>query len=208
MTGLRICAGKGCVGGNREMRASSPDKMAAIRSPASIATAVSILLGNTSSAAPAQVGADREQHHTQVAPPPAAGSELAPADKGNSPSEMPKGGMFGDGTMDSGMMQLMQRCPMIGGKIGSGEAAAHSRRRIAFLKAELAITEAQTGVWDTYAAALRKNLEGKRSAREVRKKMIYAKSPVGRLELHVTAMESRVGALKEMKPALADLMPC
>ena len=35
--------------------------------------------------------------------------------------------------------------------------------------------------------------------------MIYAKSPVERLELHIRAMESRVGALKEIKPALADL---
>ena len=116
---------------------------------ASIAAAL-LILGNTSSAAPAQIGADHEQHHTQVPPPPSAGSELAPADRGNNPSEMPKGGMFGDGTMDSGMMQMMQmmqHCPMMGGKMGGGDAAAHSRRRIAFLKAELAIAEAQTGVW-------------------------------------------------------------
>jgi hypothetical protein len=132
--------------------------------------------------------------------------EAAPA------QEMP-GGMMGGRSMmgmmmrgggmmgmmgGQGMMGVMESCPMMGG-------TAHSEGRIAFLKAELAITDQQKEVWDAYAAALKKNLEGMRGMRLAMMKVMQAKSPVERLDAHVAAMESRLAALRELKPALANL---
>jgi len=110
--------------------------------------------------------------------------------------EMPQGGVMQGG----GMMRMMEHCPMMG-----GGTAAHAEGRIAFLEVELAITDQQKGVWDAYAAAIKKNLAGMQSMRETMINMMQAKSPVERLDAHIAAMKSRVAALKELKPSLVDL---
>jgi hypothetical protein len=114
--------------------------------------------------------------------------------------EMPMGGgMMGPGMMGmmrgGGMMGMMEGCPMMGG-------TAHSEGRIAFLKAELAITDQQKGVWEAYAAAIKKNLDGMQGMRPAMMKVMQTISPVERLNAHIGAMESRLG---ELKPALASL---
>jgi hypothetical protein len=109
----------------------------------------------------------------------------------------PGGGMMG------GMMQgygMMGGCPMMG-----AGAAAHAEGRVAFLKAELAITDQQKGAWDAYAAAIKKNLAGMESMHETMMKIMQAKTPVERLDAHIAAMDARVASLKEIKPALAAL---
>jgi LTXXQ motif family protein len=83
--------------------------------------------------------------------------------------------------------------------------ATHAEGRIAFLKAELGITDAQKTVWDAYAAALTKNLQDMQAMRVTMKKVMEAKSPVERLDAHLTAMDGRVASLKEVKPTLAAL---
>lgn len=113
------------------------------------------------------------------------------------------GGMMqpGDGAMD--MMQgggMMGNCPMM-----SAGAAAHAEGRVAFLKAELAITDQQREAWEAYAAAIKKDLEGMQSMHETMMKVMQAKSPVERLDAHIAAMDARVASLKEIKPALATL---
>lgn len=116
------------------------------------------------------------------------------------------GGMMGHGMGGGGMMGMMGGgCPMIGMMGRNGDASTFAEGRIAFIKAELAITDAQKDVWDAYAAALRKNLE---SMQQMRSTMMGAHrpvSPVERLDLHISTMESRLQALKEVKPALAAL---
>ena len=109
-----------------------------------------------------------------------------------SPAGM-RGGMMGM-MRGGGMMGMMESC-----------GAAYSEGRIAFLKAELAITDQQKGVWEAYAAAIKKNLEGMQGMRATMMKDMQAKSPVERLDAHVAAMESRLAALKELKPALGNL---
>lgn len=118
--------------------------------------------------------------------------------QGQMPGRMPGMGMM-DGGM--GMMRMMAECPMMMGR----DMANHARGRIAFLKAELGITDAQKAVWDAYAAALTKNLEGMQATRTAMMKAMEAKSPVERLDTHLAAMEGRVAALKEVKPALGAL---
>ena len=133
----------------------------------------------------------------------------------------PEMGMMGPGTMDPGMMgqgmmgQGMGRggmmgmmgggCPMMGMMGRDGAAPSFAEGRIAFIKAELAITDAQNGVWDAYAAALRKNLESMQSMRKTMMSATQPASPVERLDLHISTMESRLQSLKEVKPALAAL---
>jgi len=61
-------------------------------------------------------------------------------------------GMMGGGMMGGGMMGGM----MMGqGGPGPGMATGHIEGRIAFLKTELRITDAQNGVWNGFADALR-----------------------------------------------------
>ncbi len=141
--------------------------------------------------------ATHESHH------PDAVAQAAPA------QEMPQGGMMGDrdmmGRMMGGMMQGrgmmgMGNCPMMGGSNPS-----YAEGRIAFLKAELSITDQQKEAWDAYSAAVKKNLAGMQSMRETMMTMMQAKSPVDRLDAHIAAMESRVATLKELKSPLSNL---
>ena len=86
------------------------------------------------------------------------------------PPQMPgmKGGMGGDKEMaDSPMMKMMAMMK----DMHSGDAAGmamidHVEGRIAYLRAELKITDAQTGAWDAFAAALRANAKGLAAVRE------------------------------------------
>lgn len=170
----------------------------------SIAAAVLGLLASSPTGALAQ--ADHEQHHPQGGAAPGSQAEPAPSNKDAGTSDMSKSGMMGGGMMGNmmqggGMMGMMQGCSMM----GTGSAEAQANGRISFLKTELAITDAQKDVWEAYAAALAKNLVGMSAMPQSMMKMMEAKSPVDRLDQHVSAMEGRVAALKETKPALSNL---
>ena len=117
--------------------------------------------------------------------------------------------MMGPGMMDPGssmgrgrMMGMMGGCPMMG---ANGQASTFIDGRIAFLKAELAITEAQKGAWDAYADATKRNLESMQGMWQTMRMVFDAKTPVERLDAHIAAMESRTKVLKDVKPSLAKL---
>ncbi len=88
--------------------------------------------------------AEHEQHHPGATPP-AAAANPAPSMPG-----MPMAGMPGvSGNMPMmGMMQMM---------MGQNSMAGHVEGRIAFLKAELKITDAQQPMWNAVADAMRAN---------------------------------------------------
>ena len=109
-----------------------------------------------------------------------------------------------DMPMGRGMMGMMGDCPMMGMMMG-GDTSTFAEGRIAFLRAELVITDAQKAVWEPYAAALKKNLQGMQAMRQTMMKVMEAKTPVERLDAHVAAMDARLSSLKEVKPALASL---
>lgn len=124
---------------------------------------------------------------------------------GMGPGMMGQGAM-GPGMMQGGMMQMMAgNCPMMGNMTGGGDMPAYTDGRIAFLKAELAITDAQKAAWDTYAASLKKNLMSMHDMRQKMMTAMSASNPAERLEARLAAMESRVASLKEVKPALTQL---
>jgi LTXXQ motif family protein len=121
------------------------------------------------------------------------------------PSSAQQPGMGMDGTpMGRGMMRMMGDCPMMGMMMGA-DTSTFAEGRIAFLKAELAITDAQKAAWDAYAGALKKNLQAMQAMRQTMMKVMEAKTPTERLEAHIAAMDGRLASLKEVKPALAAL---
>ena len=120
----------------------------------------------------------------------------------------PGGGMMGPGMpmgpRGMGMMDMMAGCPMMGATT-DGQASTFIEGRIAFLKAELAITDAQKGAWDAYADALKRNLQSMQGMGQMMKTVFEAKTPVERLDAHLAAMETRVKTLQDVKPVLAKL---
>jgi LTXXQ motif family protein len=101
-------------------------------------------------------------------------------------------------------MGMGMGCPMMG--FGDdGDTATFADGRIAFLKAELKITDAQKEVWGGYAEALKNNLATMTAMHQTMLTSFDAKTPVERLDARVSAMETRLGALKEMKPPLEKL---
>jgi hypothetical protein len=119
---------------------------------------------------------------------------------GMGPGMMGRGWGMGPGGM--GMMGMMGGCPMWGTE---GQASTFIDGRLAFLKTELAITDAQKATWDAYADATKRNLQSMQGMWQTMQKVFEAKTPVERLDAHLAAMQSRVKALQDVKPALAKL---
>ena len=111
------------------------------------------LVGVSTMGASAQPGHD--EHH------PAAGEQGAPAAATAAPPRTaPQTGMMGAQGMMGGMpmMNMMAMMQMMGGGDASAMGMAeHVEGRIAFLRTELKITDAQSGAWNELAAALREN---------------------------------------------------
>src|SRR5207248_7156814 len=91
--------------------------------------------------------AEHDQHHPGTTPP-ATAATPSPGMAG-----MPMGSMPGSsGNMPTmGMMQMM---------MGQNGMAGHVEGRIAFLKTELKITDAQQSLWTTVADTMRANAKG------------------------------------------------
>jgi hypothetical protein len=129
------------------------------------------------------------------------------------PGMMGQGGQMGPGMMGQGgqmgpMMQggMMGRdCPMMGMAMGEGDGSMHATGRIAFLKAELGITEKQKPAFEDYADALKKNLEGMKAMRASMMSNMKSGTAAERLDGRIKAMEGRLATLKEVKPALDKL---
>ena len=122
-----------------------------------------------------------------------------PPETAQAQPKAPSRGMM-DGMMGGGMRGMMASCPMMGDGMST-----HAEGRVAFLRAELGITEAQKAVWDAYAAALKKNLASMQAGQQGMMSVMAAKTPVERLDAQVAQMESRATALKELKAPVAAL---
>jgi LTXXQ motif family protein len=132
------------------------------------------------------------------------------------------GGMMGGAGQGRGMMQggmmggpggMMGKanCPRMGGMMGGGmmgKGMMHSRpmmeARLAYIKADLEITDAQMDAWNAYADAVRKRHD---SMVGVRADMMKAKSgnAVERLDARIKATEAKLESLKALNPATEGL---
>lgn len=88
---------------------------------------------------------------------------------------------------------------------GEGGPPPYVEGRIAFLKAELGITDAQEKVWTAYADAVKANIVSMQGLRQAMHATFQASTPVERLDGRIGVMESRLAALKDMKKPLGDL---
>ncbi len=77
--------------------------------------------------------------------------------------------------------------------------------QFARLKTELKITEAQSPAWDAYIKAAKARGDAMKTAHETHMKTMKSGDAIQRLDGHITAMQTVVDALKELKPATAAL---
>ena len=113
----------------------------------------------------------------------------------------------GKGMMQGGMMgQGKGNCPKMSGMMGRGmmgKGMMHSRpmmeARLAYIKSDLEITDAQMDVWNAYADAFRKRHDAMAG---MHSDMMAAKNggtAVERLDARIKATEAKLDSLKALK---------
>ena len=164
-----------------------------------------LVLATMATTSLAQSAAEHEQHHPQQDAEPAPTQPAPPA----SQSGM---GMMGEGGMINmmGNMPMMQMMAMMHAGAGMGGMAMidHVEGRIAFLRAELKITDAQTSAWNAFADALRANAK---SLGEVRASMMpqqgaASQTLVDRLSVQEKWLAASLDGTRAIKSALTNLI--
>jgi hypothetical protein len=183
---------------------------------------VALLLATVSTTSWAQSAADHEAHHPGQNGAPAAAQPQSPAGQ---PGMMGQGmmggpqGMMGRRGMMGGNMPLADMMQMMGmmGQSGTGAGCAgmsglatidRVEGRIAFLKTELKITDAQNAAWIAFADALRANAK---SLGEVRASIMPQlgagqQGLVDRLALQEKWLAARLEGTRAIKSALTNLV--
>lgn len=121
----------------------------------------------------------------------------------DAPRGMMRGGMMGGGNMP--MMNMMRPS---GDGMGNIEAIDHIEGRIAFLHAELKITEAQATAWNAFADALRANAKALGELRATMMSQTGSPWPsvVDRLTRQEKWLSVRLEGIRAIKIALASLL--
>lgn len=163
--------------------------MNAGKSTTAVALGFALVIGNAwTGTAKAQSGRDNAAHHPATTP-----AQTAPA---TAPSP--------GAPMQPGAMMQAMREHMAGQAMGGMMAMDHIEGRIAFLKAELAITDAQQPQWSAFADVLRAQAE---KMRAMHTQMMQGGMPEAfpdRLAMMERGLSARLDALKAMEaPARA-----
>ena len=118
------------------------------------------------------------------------------------------GGGYGYGMMGGGYGMMDAGCGM-GGYGASGDYDTYVDGRLAFLKAELKITDDQSAAWSAYADALKENFESMAGMHQQMAGLFQQgdkdRSVVDMLDLQISMMKTRLSALEAMKPAAEKL---
>ena len=162
----------------------------------------------------AQAPAANDPHH----PPQTAAPAPAPSQSTPPPGQPAMGGMpmmnMMSGMMSNmpmmNMMEMMRTMRMMGPGTAGMATIDRIEGRIAFLKTELKITEAQTSAWNAFADTLRTNAK---KLGEVRTSMMpqagagqqQAPTMIERLDLQERWMLARLEGTRTMKSALSKL---
>jgi hypothetical protein len=102
-------------------------------------------------------------------------------------------GMMGQGTMDEGMMDWHP------------DMAAVAVGHLAYLEAELGITESQMAAWNRYAEAAKERAAAMHGMPQGMMKAMDGGSMVERLDARIGAMEAMLDTLKAVRPAADEL---
>jgi hypothetical protein len=141
----------------------------------------------------------------------AAGLAQQPDDgKSQSPAMGMMGGqgMMGEGMMGGGMMGPGGQGMMGQGMMGPGMMMGYGptmEGQLAYLKAELAITDAQKEAWDAYVNAVKARATTMQGMRAAMMQSMQSGSAVDRMDAHTQAMQSMVESMKATKPATEAL---
>lgn len=161
----------------------------------------------------AQTPQDHEAHHPAGetgTPPSGAAPEAGPGQMSGQSSGMDQGmmepNMMGGGMMAGrGMMSMMSMMNMMG-MMGMRPGVEHIEGRLAFIKTELKITDAQMPQWNAFAEAVRDNAK---SMSEMHQSMGARQNAPQtlpeRLAFEDKAMTAHLGALKKTEGALDKL---
>jgi LTXXQ motif family protein len=177
-----------------------------------LALAAALLLATAGSLSQAQSPADHEKHHPDQKEAPAAKPPAPSKGHGMGGSSGMQGMNGGGGMMNmmGGKMPMMEMMQMMGmmRQSGGGMGMATIDRvegRIAFLRAELKITDAQNAAWNAFADAMRTNAK---SLGEVRSTMMAGakQNLVDRLALQEKWLAARLEGTRAIKAALANLV--
>jgi len=163
---------------------------------------------------PAQSEQDHEAHHppatAQAPTPPAAqpGGMSGMMGRNGSPGMMGQNG--GPGTMgmmggDMAQMMAMMRNMMSMMSAQSGMMASDVEGRIASLKTELKITDAQTPAWNRFAEALRATAGSMNAMYEQMMQSGATATLSARLERRETMLSTHLNRVKALKEALGPL---
>jgi len=122
------------------------------------------------------------------------------------------GGMMGDMMGGPGGMMGKANCPRMGGMMGGGmmgkgmmDSRPMMEARLAYIKADLEITDAQMDAWNAYADAVRKNQATMEGMRADMMKAMQGGTAVDRLDTQIKATEARLDSMKALKPAIVGL---
>ena len=114
-------------------------------------------------------------------------------------------GMMGGGMGD--MMSMMRNMSMMRSMMGEGGGMMvdHVEGRLAFLKTEVKITDAQKPQWDKFADALRSSAKSIGGMQKMMMQDGKTASLPARIELQQKALSARLDALNATKAALDPL---
>jgi hypothetical protein len=177
------------------------------------ALASALLLATLSQPGLAQSQADHQAHHPDQKETPVVTPTVPPESPSGTPTSR---GMMGGGMRDtmaagmpmSDMMRMMGMMRQSGDGMGGMETIDHVEGRIAFLRTELKITDAQSPAWNAFADALRNNAK---TLGELRTSMMSpagsgSQTLVDRLTWQEKWLSARLEATRAMKSALTNLV--
>ena len=128
------------------------------------------------------------------------------------PQDRPMMGMMGGGCPMMGMMGqgMMNRGQMGSGmfrgrRMGPARMGAMAEGRLAYLKAELKISDAQKAAWKEYADAVKARVAVMQTMRQSMMETMQKGNASKRMETRITGMEAMVEAMKAVKPAIDKL---
>jgi hypothetical protein len=118
-------------------------------------------------------------------------------------------GMMGQGMMGPGMMGPGMMAPSLSGQ---GMMAGRQVRigamvdgRLAYLKGELSITDAQSEAWNGYANAVKGRVDVMQGMRRAMMDAMQKGSATVRMDARIKSMEAMVESMKATKPATEKL---
>lgn len=129
---------------------------------------------------------------------------LAPALAEDNDTSSPSRGMMGGGCSTMGMMGE--------NKAGHGMMRGHHARmgsvvegRLAYLKSELGVTDAQAAAWSAYADAARARVEGMESMHMDMMAAMQKGGVMERMDARIKGMEAMLESMRAMRPATEAL---